>query len=197
MKIFSFDAETDGLYGPVWAVGAVVLGWTTASTPDEVEVATFSGQLDPAVVTDKWTRTHVVPAVDLPRYDAREELLDGFWRFWLDHSAGNRTIAVADCGYPVETGLFRACVELAPEVRWNQGPFPLHELSTLLLAKGLDPELDRREFVARPDLVAHDPVADAMVQGLCWVKASGTVGSGHSTSACSHRATANRHGEAR
>jgi hypothetical protein len=24
MKIFSFDAETDGLYGPVWAIGAVV-----------------------------------------------------------------------------------------------------------------------------------------------------------------------------
>lgn len=163
-KIFSFDAETDGLYGPVWAAGAVVLDETGQLLHG------FGGQLDPAVVTDPWTRANVVPVVDLPRHDTREDLLEEFWRFWTAHR--DDSIAVADCGYPVEAGLFRACVELDVQARWNQGPFPLDELSTMLRAKGLDPKLDRREFVGRPDLTAHDPVADAMVQGLCWVKAA-------------------------
>ena len=172
--IFSADAETNGLYGDVWAIGAVTL--TQAPDQRETEAAVvFSGQLDPDVVTDPWTWANVVPHVDLPRYDTREHLLDAFWDTWLAHSAASRSVAVADCGYPVETGLYRACVELAPEVRWNQGPFPLHELSTWLLAAGLDPELDRREYVGRTDLVCHNPVADALVQALCWHKVALTL----------------------
>ena len=31
VNVFSFDAETDGLYGPVWAIGAVVFASTTQS----------------------------------------------------------------------------------------------------------------------------------------------------------------------
>lgn len=174
-KIFSFDAETDGLYGPVWAIGAVVYDG------DGRWLNTFSGQLDPAVVTDEWTREHVVPVVDLARYHNRDQLLEYFWRFWR-HNGGDDAVAVADCGYPVETGLFRACVTFDPEGRRYQGPFPLHELSTLLWSRGLDPKLDRYQFIdrpdlfaGRPDLVPHNPVADAMVQGLCWVKAAGMM----------------------
>jgi hypothetical protein len=166
-KLFSFDAETNGLYGEVWAVGAVLLG--AARTEAGMFPVTFSGQLDPSVVTDPWTREHVVPVVDLPRYETRVELLDTFWAFWLAHRTG--ADCVGDFAAPVEAGLFRACVELDVAGRQWNGPYPLHELGTLLLARGLDPELDRREFAGRLDLVAHDPLADAMAQALCWQKA--------------------------
>ena len=39
MKTFSFDAETDGLYGDVWAIGAVV--------QDGAKQKVFAGQIDP------------------------------------------------------------------------------------------------------------------------------------------------------
>lgn len=163
--IFSFDAETDGLYGPVWAIGAVYLdsnGHTVA----------FRGQLDPDtdVVTDPWVREHIVPVVDLPRFQTRHDLLNAFWSCWLDHQGF--TIAVADCGAPVEAGLFRACIEIDRAGRQWKGPLPLHELATVLLLAGLDPvETNRREYAGRPDLVQHDPVADALAAGLCWQRA--------------------------
>lgn len=106
-KIFSVDAETNGLYGPVWAVGAVVLDTDTGAI-----TATFRGQISPGEVTDDWTREHVVPVVRLPLYPSRAELLEAFWAFWERHSSDRA--AVADVGAPVEAGLFRACVERDP-----------------------------------------------------------------------------------
>lgn len=160
VNIFSVDAETDGLYGPVWAIGAVVLDDHGA------EVAWFAGQLNPDVVTDPWVRENIVPVVDLPRLPTRQKLLNDFWWFWMEYREG--ALAVADFGAPVEAGLFRACVSLSKKERTFQGPHPLHELGTALLLAGLDPDCDRRELCGRPDLVRHNPVDDAMMAGLCW-----------------------------
>jgi hypothetical protein len=163
MKIFCFDAETDGLYGQVWAIGAVVLG--------DGDVARFGAQVDPAVVTDPWVRKAVVPVVDLPRFSSRDDLLNGFWAFWLAHKDG--ADCVADVGHPVESGLFRACVELdLPARRWD-GPYPMHELATALLMAGVDPDVDRREYCGAADLVRHHPVDDAMASALCWQQVAG------------------------
>lgn len=160
MKIFSVDAETDGLYGEVWAIGATVL---EAGKPIRHR---FGAQIDRAVVTDEWTRTNVVPVVDLPRFSSREDLLNGFWAFWLTHKSG--ADCIADVGDPVESGLFRACVELDIEARRWEGPYPRHELATALLMAGVDPDVDRRVFCGRSDLVPHDPVDDSLASALCW-----------------------------
>ena len=163
MKIFSVDAETDGLYGPVWAIGAAVLD----TEPGLVQV--WGSQIDPDVVTDPWVREHVVPAVNLARVSSREQLLDEFWAFWMEHREGS--VCVADFGAPVEAGLFRACVERdLPGRMWN-GPYPLHEVGTALLMAGIDPDVDRREFADRLGLDQHNPVHDALASALCWQKA--------------------------
>lgn len=47
MKIFSFDAETSGLYGQAFAIGAVV-------TDDSGEVARYIFRCPVAGETDKW-----------------------------------------------------------------------------------------------------------------------------------------------
>lgn len=160
-RIFAADAETDGLLGSVWAVGAVLLD---GGAP----VATFAGQLNPWAVMDPWTRENVVPVVDLPRYASRPELLETFWAFWERH--GPSSEAVANVGFPVEAGLYRACMERDPAVRWNRGPYPLHELATAFWALGVGPDVDTREFCGRLDLVPHDPLDDATAAALCWAR---------------------------
>ncbi len=160
MKIFSSDAETDGLYGTVWAIGAVVLNGS-----DE-PVAQFAGQLDPAVVTDPWVQENIVPVVKLPRYETRTDLLEAFWSFWLENK--EEAECVGDFAVPVEAGLFRACVELDVVHRQWIGPYPLHELGTALLMAGDDPDVDRRKLVNRLDLTPHNPLCDALASGLCW-----------------------------
>lgn len=165
-RVFAVDAESDGLYGEVWAVGAVVLDHGT-------EIDRFAAMIDPAVhVTTEWVRRHVVPVVDLPLLDDRRELLERFWQFWLTHRES--AICVADFGAPVEAHMFRACVEGNAE-RAMLAPYPLHELGTALLLAGVDPDIDRRVFAHRPDLVSHDPVDDALLTGLCWERAIALV----------------------
>jgi hypothetical protein len=169
MKIFSFDAETDGLYGPVWAIGAVLMEGD-GSDADLI----WAGMVEPteAVVSDPWVRENVVTYVlasqwRFHKFVSREDLLNSFWAFWMEHR--DESLALADCGTPVEAGLFRACIELDLENRIWQGPKPLHELATALLLAGYDPwETDRRELSGRTDLVQHDPVDDAIAAALCW-----------------------------
>lgn len=165
MKIFSVDAETDGLYGDVWAIGAYAVD-------DNEDRHMFAGQLDPDVVTDPWVRQNIVPIVNRRRFETREDLLNAFWNFWINRGGG--AIAVADYGAPVESGLFRACVDLDQQARQWQGPYPLHELATALLMAGVDPDVDRREFSERPDLIKHDPLDDAIASGICFQKVMGT-----------------------
>lgn len=159
---FSLDAETDGLYGDVWAIGAVV-----ADGSGEI-VATFAGQIDPASVSNEWVRENVVPFVSLPRYESARALRDAFWAFWLAHR--ECATCIADFGSPIESGLFRTCVADDPDARQWLGPYPLHEVGTALLCAGIDADIDRVEFSGLLGLVKHNPVDDARASLACWMR---------------------------
>lgn len=163
MKMFSFDAETDGLYGDVWAIGAVV------ADDNGREVAYFGAQIDPTGVINQWVRDNVVPYISLPRFSSSRALRDAFWAFWLAHREG--AVCIADFGSPVESGLFRACVADDPDVRQWLGPYPLHDVGTALLCAGVDPDIDRVVFSGLNGLVKHNPVDDARASLACWRKA--------------------------
>ncbi|GAB3251027.1 hypothetical protein [Kineosporia babensis] len=168
MNIFSFDAETNGLYGSHWAIGAVVL-----DEQGEV-VDQFGEMVDPDIwVDDPWVRENIVPVVDLPRVDTNQQLLENFWQFWMRHR--ETSLCVADFGHVVEAHLMRSCVQLDHEARQWKGPYPMHELGTALLFADIDPDINRREFIGRPDLVQHEPVHDSLAAGLGWLKARAMV----------------------
>ena len=77
-------------------------------------------------------------------------------------------ITVADCGAPCEAGFLRACVEddLANR-QWN-APYPLHELGTLLLVRGLDPQANYERL--ENELPKHNPLGDARQSGRLWIE---------------------------
>ncbi len=161
-RIFAVDAETDGLYGEPFAIGAVVLDETGA------EIASFAGAADVEAVRDPWVRENVLPVLGpLPEFAGRAQLRGAFWDFWMCHR--ENALCVADVGTPVEAFLFRLCVA-EDESRTFQGPFPMHDLATLLLVRGLDP------LASRPTLARtwglewtgkqHNPVDDARLTAL-------------------------------
>ncbi|HEX6461817.1 MAG TPA: hypothetical protein VFZ58_00900 [Candidatus Saccharimonadales bacterium] len=169
-NIFSFDAERTRLVEPTllghWAVGAVVM------RPDRVVVEEFAGMVDPAALkVNKFVEEQVVPYVHLPEYVSREDMLNAFWDFWMDHG-GNRAIAVADFGAPVEGTLFAAAQALDLDRREYAGPYPLHELGTRLLDAGIDPDVNRIAFAGQGNnFTKHDPRDDAIVAAHCWFNA--------------------------
>lgn len=163
-NIFSFDAETDGLYGDIFAIGAVVM------SPDGIIVDQVSGASALNAVADEWCVSNIVPlCTDLPEFSGRRLLRDAFWHFWMNHR--DTCICLADFGAPVEAYLFRLCIEEDNPERLWLGPYPMHELGTVLLDTGVDPDVNRREYAGMPTAVQHNPLQDAIVAARCYLRA--------------------------
>lgn len=157
---FVLDVESVGLHGEGFAVGYVVvdekgtvheqgLGWC-----DPIQ----AWGLDPG---REWVKEHV-NLEGAPTHRGPFEVREWFWnqfQAWRDKGAH----IFADCGYPVEAGFFRAC----QQDRLNRdfaGPFPLHEVQTILLATFVPgEELELAELVKRreSELPEHNPLKDA------------------------------------
>lgn len=157
MKIIVVDAETNGLFGAPFAVGAVLF-----ETESRSVLSTFSGRGPLVGEPVDFVRINVVGAVaSLPEYKSNAQLRVAFWQ-WFSANKNDCKI-FADVGYPVEALWFRLCQE-DMGAEWG-GPYPLHDVATLFLAAGLDDNLDRAEFVkgAYDTTTAHNPMSDAMV----------------------------------
>lgn len=169
-KIIGVDTETNGPLGLPWAVGAAMVeAWPELGVG---VVDRFGGQLAPGEVTDPDTRRDVLPAVRLPRYASRAELLEGSGAWWVARREGVLCVAGGPAG--VGAQLFRLWAERDPQNRRHLMPAPLHELGSALWMAGYDPATtDRRGFSRRPDLTPHDPVDGATVAALCMVRLAG------------------------
>lgn len=163
-SILSFDAESNSLHGEAFAVGAVLLN------PDGSDAETFYARCPIAGDVDPWVRDNVLPALaDAPETHATPRAMrDAFWS-WLTARQADACVVV-DCGWPVEAGLLIACVNDDPS-RAFKGPYPMHEVASLLLAAGRDPMASYADRVLSPEALAahrkHHPTDDARVSALC------------------------------
>lgn len=181
VKIVSFDAEATRLHGDVFAIGAVCLRPKRDASlrllldePYEEEIfearcPVDRSKLDPFVVS------RVLPAIDELRvtHGTALAMRAEFWA-WLTarmSKAGDLSLVVVDGGWPVEAGLLSACVSDDPEGREMKGPYPLHEVASLLLAAGMDPLGGYAGMVLSAEELArhreHHPVDDARVSARC------------------------------
>jgi hypothetical protein len=159
-KIFSFDAETNGLWGNAWAIGALVY--------DEqgVEVARFVGRTPDVAVTDVWVRENVLPAcAAIPvTHEDYNALLADFAKFYLAQKAD--ADIVVHMGVPVESKVLIDMHAAGYIGDWD-GPYPLHDVAGNLQAVGADPtSVDK--FVAEHELAigqfeggTHNPLYDS------------------------------------
>lgn len=168
--ILSFDAESNGLHGGVFAVGAVVLA------EDGSVVETFAARCPITGPVDPWVEVHVLPPLAslAETHATARAMRDAFWSWLASHKDG--ALVVVDCGWPVEAGLLSACVADDP-ARAFCGPYPLHDVASLLLAAGLDPLASYAETVLPGEgHRKHHPVYDAHVSALCARLAFATIG---------------------
>ena len=165
-NIFSLDCETDGLYGKCFAVGVFVL------SPEGLIIDKFSGISQIEEVTNDWVKENELPELGgLKIFSTRKQMRNSFWEFWMKHKES--CICISDIGTPVESGFFKQCVLDDLENHQWDAPYPLHEVATLLFAKGIDPDINRIEYsgINTEAIKQHNPADDALVSGLCWIKA--------------------------
>src|SRR3989339_176141 len=131
-KVFSFDAETNGLWGKAFAIGALVY--------DEqgVEIARFVGRLPDTEVTDAWVRENVLPKIgDIPVTHADyDELLASFAEFYKANKMDADVIV--HMGFIVEVKPLRDLHAAGLIGDWD-APYPLLDVSGNLQQAGEDP----------------------------------------------------------
>lgn len=148
-----FDVESVGLHGEGFSVGYVVL-----VDGKEVEFGCFTAPLSSAAGDDEgrsWVEANIPPTPIT--HESPRPVRDAFWfrwAYWKERGA----ILAADCGWPVEARFLCACVDDDKSRSWS-GPYPFMEISSVLVAKGMDPlaKYDRLPS----ELPAHNPLFDA------------------------------------
>lgn len=164
VPLMCFDVESCGLHGEGFAVGYVVI-WRG----EEVESGCFASPLNMASghPSDReWVKRNLpeIPSKLPDPFMVREHFWEK-WLFWRDNGA----ILAADCGWPVEARFLSLCIDDLQENRKWDGPYPLIEISTILLAAGIDPlgKFDR----LKSELPEHDPVCDARQSARIMIEA--------------------------
>lgn len=167
MRVFSFDVESIGLYGPAFAVGYVVLD--TSNPKVELESGIFS--CDPLDVSGTYNN-HVWVAANVPSLpitaENPSEMRSQFWDRWKYWDALGAYLC-ADVAYPVESNFLSECIRDGQGARDWEGPYPLIDIASIRFAKGLDPLATETRLES--EMPAHNPLCDARQSARLLVEA--------------------------
>ena len=149
-----FDVESIGLHGDGYAVGYVVI-----QDGNEVESGMFACPASKANGADS-DRLWVYENIPQIAPDSPDPLAvrENFWCRWMEWKAKGALLA-ADCAWPVEARFLAACVDASPDERRFSGPYPLVEISSVMMAVGQDPMKTHARLES--EMPVHNPVADA------------------------------------
>lgn len=127
-KLLSFDLETNGLHGKAFAVGAAVMD-ANGTVLDE-----FTARARLTEKVDDWVKGNVLPAIaDMPiTHTNYEGLREAFWTWYLQAEQQADYVLVNN-GYPVEYRFLLDCQEADLDERYWQHPFPLLDLSSIMI----------------------------------------------------------------
>lgn len=166
MKKYVFvDIESNGLMGQPFAFGVVAVDNNCNIEYVNAAQEEVAGQINPWVVDNVLPTLSNIGKIESIKKYFVENILTRFKDYrWVAHIA-----------HPVETSFFKS---LYPDFigEWDQ-PFPLYDLSTLLLSRGYDP-LSQDDFFAKngislPEyflkMAVHNPLYDAAVTAACWL----------------------------
>ena len=166
-KVFSFDAETNGLWGQAFAIGALVYDESGA------EIARFVGRLPDTEVTDAWVKENVLPKIgDIPvTHNDYASLLASFAEFYKANKKDADVIV--HMGFIVEVKILRDLHAAGLIGDWD-APYPLYDVSGNLQAAGADPtSVDK--FVTEHNLSVgefaggtHNPLYDSAVAAVVY-----------------------------
>lgn len=163
-RVLSFDLESNGLHGEVFAVGAAVM------TPTGEVVDYFSGRCEIIGDLDDWVKANVLPVIgDMSiNYQDYRALREAFWQWYLQAEPQADYVLVSN-GYPVEYRFLLKCQEENLDERYWLHPFPILDLTSILIGAGQNPT-DKNQLVSRlaskHKLSRHHPLHDAKLTAL-------------------------------
>lgn len=113
-----------------------------------------------------WINENVIPNLPEVNCESLAELRDWFWEIWIKWKSEGAYM-VSDCAWPVETNFLSDCVKNSNDRNWT-GPYPLIDVSSILLSIGKDPvgNYGRKDN----ELPEHNPLNDARQSARVLIK---------------------------
>lgn len=164
-KFFIFDVESVGLHGEGFAVAGGVYDIRAVAAKEFAfhcmpTMADHCDDMEQGAKDREWIRDNVTTSARSVECPIPWEVRERFWQEWEAAKEAHPGILMfVECGWPVEARFLLQCIEDDPADRNWSGPYPMHEIATLMLAAGMDPmaTYDRQE----DELPAHEPLADS------------------------------------
>lgn len=162
MKIFSLDAETNGLWGEAFAIAAVV-------REEGVETASFIGMCPIKGEVNEFVENVVLPELhSVPiTHNSYEGLLKDFMNFYSLHREDSTCLV--HVGLPVEAKLFIDAHEMGFIGDWG-APFPLVDISAIPeIGLSVD-DYNKKNGIEVPiyDGGTHNPMYDSMAAAMAY-----------------------------
>lgn len=168
MKIFSWDCETNGLWGRAFAIGAVVYD-------NGREVKTFYARCPIDGDVDPWVQANVLPQmVDMVEiYATYEEMLKAFAEFFLENKK-NATV-IFHMGIPVKARVIIDMHDKGFIGDWD-GAYPWLDIVGCLKEAGFDctsvNSYNANQGITVPQLEpggTHNPLYGSRAAALCYM----------------------------
>lgn len=167
---FIFDVESIGLHGEAFAVAAQVFDHNADPLPLSGGWWHFFPQ-DRAAGTQKnhrWIDENI-PSLGPSPLESRMIMREFFWDAWQEAKSRYPGIVMAaECAWPVEARFLHAVIADDPEAREFSGPYPLHDIASIMLAAGMDPMATYARAHEEADLYPpHHPLGDVKHSAWC------------------------------
>lgn len=168
--LLSIDVESNGLHGPAFAVGAVLIRLDGTIVDEFAARSPIRGEVDP------WVNKYVIPPMKdfAQTHRSAKAMRTDFWQ-WYKQAKEKADYMMVDNGYPVEARFMLSCQDENIDERYWDHSFPLLDLASLLIQVGVKPLAVRYKFVedmvGDEPVLQHNPRYDAWVSALAAIKA--------------------------
>jgi hypothetical protein len=153
---FVFDVESIGLHGE----GFAVAGGIYDEKGKCVDLSEFCYSCPPGnaqgIQEDRdWVHANV-PSIEIT-HDYPKEVRFAFWKEWKKAKKAG-AIMFAECGWPVEARFLCKCIDDHDPSHRFDGPYPFHEISTVMACAGMDPMATYERIEGETSV--HNPMCD-------------------------------------
>lgn len=153
---FVFDVESIGLHGEGFAAAGGV--YIDGAAQHEFRFCCPQEEAEGDDDNREWVKKNV-PVMEIT-HRTPELVREAFWKEWMNAKERykDELVMAGECIWPVEAGFVARCIYAKAERNWS-GPYPFHEIASIMLAAGMDPmaKYDRTPS----ELPVHEPLADA------------------------------------
>jgi len=175
-KILCFDLETNALHGQTFAIGALIVDASGKIHDEFTARVAIKGEID------DWVTGNVLPVIEDMEitHGTYEAMRESFWRWFVVAQEKSDYVLVSN-GYPVEYRFLLDCQDADIEERYWQHPFPIIDLTSMLLLLQKTHNIDKKtlSLQVQQNMVyrVHHPLDDAKKAALMAfeaIKVSGT-----------------------